>query len=72
VRLCHAPESGSGEFNDSILMEDEIQAGVEILKAIIYFLVLVRVPLLLLLRGFSALRPSIQRPDCLFFRPHNF
>jgi hypothetical protein len=29
VRLRHAPESDSGEFNRSILMEEEIQAGVE-------------------------------------------
>ena len=29
VRLRHAPKSGFGQFNHSILMADEIQAGVE-------------------------------------------
>jgi len=29
VRLPHAPKSGFGQFNHPIIMDDEIQAGVE-------------------------------------------
>ena len=29
VRLSHAPKSGFGQFNHAIIMDDEIQAGVE-------------------------------------------
>ena len=29
VRLHHAPKSGFGQFNHPIIMDDEIQAGVE-------------------------------------------
>jgi hypothetical protein len=29
VRLPHSPKSGFGQFNHPIIMDDEIQAGVE-------------------------------------------
>ena len=29
MRLSHAPKSGFGQFNHPIIMDDEIQAGVE-------------------------------------------